>query len=72
MLLFFILVECLLLTNPNNGMLSCSLGGDGLTNPGDTCVFTCNNGYELIGNDMRICLPNGTWSGSDPVCEISE
>ena len=68
----FILVGCPTLTNPNNGMLSCSQGGDGFSTFGDACSFTCNNGYVLIGNALRICQADGSWSGSDAVCEISE
>ena len=72
MLLFFILLECPTLTDPNNGMLNCSLGEDGFATFRDTCSFTCNNGYELIGNTTRICQADGSWSGSDAVCVISE
>ena len=53
-------------------MLNCSLGEDGFATSGDTCSFTCNNGYEIFGNTTRICQTDGSWSGSDPVCEISE
>ena len=35
---------------------------------GDTCSFTCNAGYELIGNDTRTCQSDGSWSGSDVTC----
>ena len=31
---------------------------------GDTCSFTCNTGYNLIGSDTRTCQSNGSWSGS--------
>ena len=71
-MLFFILLECPTLTNPNNGILSCSLGEDGFATPGDTCSLTCNNGYVLIGNAFRICQADGSWSGNDAVCAISE
>ena len=51
-----------------NGKVDCSLGDFGIPSYGDTCSFTCNDGYELTGNDTRICQSNGTWSGSDSVC----
>ena len=70
--MFFILVKCPTLTSPNNGMLSCSLGGNGFANSGDFCGFRCNNGYDLIGNSTRICQADGSWSGSDTVCDISK
>ena len=53
-------------------MLGCSLGEDGFATSGDTCLFTCNNGYGLIGNATMICQTDGSWSGSDAVCAISE
>ena len=28
-------------------MISCSLGGNNTPNPGESCTFTCNTGYEL-------------------------
>ena len=53
-------------------MVVCSLGVDGFANPGDTCSYTCNNGYELTGSETRTCQTDGTWSGSDAACERSE
>ena len=50
-------------------MITCSLGGDGVPgDPGDTCTYTCNNGYELTGSMTRTCQSDGTWSGSDTTC----
>ena len=49
-------------------MISCSLGGDGVPDPGDTCNFTCNTGYDLTGSRTRTCQSDGTWSGSDNMC----
>ena len=63
-----ILVPCPSLTDPNNGMITCSLGDDGVPSYEDTCSFTCNTGYELTGSDTRTCQSNGSWSGSDDVC----
>ena len=51
-----------------NGELFCLLGTDAVLSYEDTCSFTCNTGYELIGNNTRICQSNGNWSGSDIVC----
>ncbi|XP_036402136.1 CUB and sushi domain-containing protein 1-like [Megalops cyprinoides] len=31
--------------------------------------FTCEAGYTLIGSAERTCLLNGSWSGTQPVCE---
>ena len=62
------LVSCLPLNNPNNGMISCSLGDDGVPSYEDTCSFTCNTGYELAGSDTRTCQSNRRWNGTDDVC----
>ena len=63
------LVFCPLPANPNNGVINCSLGDDGVPSYEDTCSFTCNTGYELTGSDTRTCQSDGSWSGgSDVVC----
>ncbi|XP_065899208.1 CUB and sushi domain-containing protein 1-like isoform X3 [Dysidea avara] len=59
---------CSSLTDPNNGVITCSLRDDGVPSYEDTCSFTCNTGYELFGSDTRTCQSNGSWSGSDAVC----
>ena len=61
-------VQCSTLTDPDNGMISCSLGDDGVPSYEDTCSFTCNTGYELTGSDTRTCQSDGSWNGSDDVC----
>ena len=57
--------------DPNNGMINCSLGDDGIPSYEDTCSFTCNNGYELTGSNTRTCQSDGSWSGSDNLCRRS-
>ena len=34
----------------------------------DTCIFSCNAGYELQGSNNGTCLANQSWSGGDPIC----
>ena len=63
-----ILVQCPSLADPNNGVINCSLGDDGVPSYEDTCSFTCNTGYELTGSDTRTCQSDGSWSDSDNVC----
>ena len=53
---------CSTLTNPSNGVVTWT----GLTS-GSTATYTCNSGYELIGNTVRTCQ-NGRWSGQAPTC----
>ena len=55
-------------SNPNNGVINCSLGDD----ENYTCIFTCNTGYELTGSDTRTCQSDGSWNGSDVVCRKGE
>ena len=64
----FLLLVCPSLNDPSNGMISCSLGGDGVPSTGDTCSFTCNTGYVLTGSQNIICLNDGSWSNSAPMC----
>ena len=64
----FYLLACPSLTAPNNGMISCSLGVDGVPSTGDTCTYTCNNGYELTGSPTRTCQTDESWSSSAPTC----
>ena len=61
-------MSCSSLTEPNNGIMNCSLGDDGIHYYQDTCNFSCNTGYELTGSDTRTCQSDGSWSGSDDVC----
>jgi len=37
---------------------------------GDTCIFTCNKGYRLIGSENRTCGDDGIWSGTDATCRV--
>ena len=63
-----LLVSCPSLTDPNNGIINCSLGGDRVPSYEDTCSFTCNTGYELTGSDTRTCQSDGSWSDNVTVC----
>ena len=67
-LYFFSVVSCPSLTDPNNGVVNCSLGDDGVSSYEDTCSFTCYTGYELTGSDTRTCQSDGSWSDSDVTC----
>ena len=67
----FLLLACPL-TALTNGMRRCSLGGDVVANPGESCTFTCNTGYELHGDRTRNCQNDGSWSGCDVACVRGE
>ena len=32
-------------------------------------TFTCDFGYELIGDTQRVCQSDGTWSNMVPRCD---
>ena len=34
-----------------------------------TATYSCNIGYNLIGEKTTICGVNGTWNGAVPHCE---
>ena len=70
--MYFLVVPCSSLTDPNNGTINCLQGDDGVSSYEDTCSFTCNNGYELTGSDTRTCQSNGNWSGNDTLCNQME
>ena len=57
-------VDCGELDNPNNGQVSL----DGIIF-GSIATYTCDTGFNLIGDMERICQANGNWSESEPVCQ---
>eukprot|EP00794_Sanderia_malayensis_P006969 gene6969-7754_t len=36
---------------------------------GTTCIFKCNDGFKLHGNDVLQCNENKQWVGTKPICE---
>ena len=42
------------------------------TTVGFEAVYVCNDGYNLMGNETRICQSDGIWSGSIPQCMPEE
>ena len=65
---FLLLGVCPSLNDPSNGMISCTLGDDGVPDPGDTCTYTCNTGYVSTNIDTRTCQSDGSWSNNAPLC----
>ena len=57
-------VDCDTLSNPANGQVSTN----GTTFE-QTATYSCNTGYNLMGDNTRTCQATGEWSGSEPTCE---
>ena len=55
---------CPELPDPSNGTVEVS----GLT-VGSTASYTCDDGFKLSENMLRMCETGGVWSGSEPLCE---
>jgi len=68
LLILFInlVVDCRSPGVPSNGVVTIIS-----TTFGSTVMYSCDSGYALCGNDTRMCLSTGMWSGSVPDC-ISE
>ena len=40
------------------------------TTLGSTVTYTCDVPFVLCGDDTRMCLPTGVWSGVAPSCNL--
>ena len=60
--------QCPELQSPADGMVTTT----SRRLSGSTATYTCMSGFELLdptpGSDMRTCLPDGAWSGSEQQC----
>ena len=63
---------CPILTDPENGMVFCTLGDDGIPSEGDFCVYQCDDGYVLSHDPIRECQGDGTWTDTKPTCDIGK
>ncbi|CAB4066558.1 CSMD [Lepeophtheirus salmonis] len=60
-------LSCPDLSPPRNGHF---FGGRCQNVVHEACAFECRSGYSLSGGSaLRVCLPNGTWSGNQPECK---
>ena len=58
-------VDCSTLPDPANGSVSHTTG----TTFGQTATYSCNPGYNLVGDCTRVCQATTVWSGSAPTCQ---
>jgi hypothetical protein len=56
-------VTCPNVLDPNSGNVT--LSSDGTRT---TAVYACASGYYISDQNMTTCLPDGSWSDSDPEC----
>ena len=64
-ILYLIVVDCGALNNSVNGSIHYTTG----TTFGQRVNYSCNTGYNLMGDSTRICQATGVWSGSAPTCQ---
>jgi len=67
-LLFFCYLDICETLSLDNGMVNCDYGDNGGPNEGDTCLFSCDDGFLLSGSPSRICMEGGVWSGETAIC----
>ena len=51
-----------------NGVVATTAGNT----PGSIATYTCDPGFNLSDDTPRTCENDGTWTGSDPVCQGEE
>ena len=56
-------IFCPRLSEPENGDVLYGLGY-----VGDTAIYSCSQGFMLIGGSSRVCEVNEIWSGTQPQC----
>ena len=61
---FFIILDCGLLPGILNGQISFSS-----VTLNSVVTYSCERGFNLVGNSQRVCQANGQWSGMEPSCE---
>ncbi|CAH1269098.1 SVEP1 [Branchiostoma lanceolatum] len=67
---FSILVEvtrCILLSTPANGKTTPNPCG---VFRGFRCDFSCDSGYNLVGDVESTCQDDGSWSSPAPTCQV--
>ncbi|MEE6459030.1 hypothetical protein FKM82_000515 [Ascaphus truei] len=60
-------VRCPELLSPENGYFIQNICNNHFD---AACGMRCKTGFELVGSSIRLCQPNGLWSGSEATCRI--
>ena len=53
-----------MLENPRNGQVATPEGSVFESQ----AQYSCDDGYDLFGDDTRECEADGEWSGEEPAC----
>uniref|UniRef100_A0A3P9BKR8 Selectin E n=1 Tax=Maylandia zebra TaxID=106582 RepID=A0A3P9BKR8_9CICH len=65
-------VQCPALQNLTNGFVSCGEDADTRFSYKNTCSFSCDQGYHLVGASRVTCTSGRTWNQQIPHCEERE
>ncbi|XP_053549117.1 E-selectin-like [Bombina bombina] len=60
-------INCYNLKTPDHGSMRCS-GPFGEFLYNSSCEFSCDEGFELVGNNKLQCMGNSEWNGVVPQC----
>ncbi|XP_026014081.1 P-selectin-like [Astatotilapia calliptera] len=66
---YCVAVQCPALQNLTNGFVSCGEDADTRFSYKNTCSFSCDQGYHLVGASRVTCTSGGTWNQQIPHCE---
>ncbi len=70
---YFILptAQCPLLLPILNGTIKYSSNLIAGFNVETVVTHSCDDGFLLVGSEIRVCLDTGRWSGLTPVCQCT-
>ena len=63
-MLISVTADCGTLPNITNGAVDLS-GGTAFPS---VALYSCDGGYELQGDPVRMCNESGVWTGTEPIC----
>ena len=63
-------INCGGLTDPEDGQVTFTPGVVITIDTGLDAVaaYTCDQGYDLVGDEIRTCQANGQWTLTEPIC----
>ena len=63
-------IDCGNLTDPEDGQVTFTPGVVATieTGLGAIANYTCNDGYDLVGDVLRTCQATEQWAGAEPTC----